>query len=234
MKQYGLGALPSPADPRDWQLPLDMAAPLPSKYYAAGMPPVLNQGTSPMCVAFSSASVRMWQERPDAGRFVDFDPAWLYYRAQAIDGIPGPHDGTTIRAAMKVLAAAGLAPKAAPAQADHYRIASYYAVPFQPEALKAAILQYGPINVATSWARSWMRPPMVNGAYVLPPFDSPIGGHATVLYGWDDAIGGGAFYLRNSWGRGWCGTGNVYAPYARFVPRMHDAWKSLDIKGDSK
>lgn len=224
-----LGAIPSPADPRDWQLPLDMALVLPPKYQTK-MPPTLNQGSTPQCVAYSSTSVRQFQQQPESGIYQPFDPNWLYARAQAIDGIPLPHDGTTVRAALTVLKNQGIPLKGKPATAPRYKIAAYYAIPMDIASLKAAIFQYGPINVASEWAESWMRPVTVGGAFVLPKFDRSGGGHATVLYGWDNTVQGGAFYLRNSWGVTWAANGSVYAPYTDFVPRMHDAWKSVDAK----
>ena len=42
------------------------------------MPPILNQGSSPMCVAYSSSAMKAWQDRRDQERFFDFnEPAFF-------------------------------------------------------------------------------------------------------------------------------------------------------------
>jgi hypothetical protein len=57
---YGLGALPDPPDERDYPLSALYASEgltawwvLPASYAAPGMPPVLGQHATPMCVAYS-------------------------------------------------------------------------------------------------------------------------------------------------------------------------------------
>jgi hypothetical protein len=226
---YGLGAIPSPADARDYPIVLDTAAPLPSRFVSTLLPPPLNQHTSPMCVAFASAGVKGWEERRDGHGFLAFDPAWLYPRAQAIDGIPGPHDGTTIRAALRVMKSTGYALVAAPQTTNSYRIAAYYAVPQTEDGIKRAILQSGPVLIGTLWYGPWFRP--VKG--ILPaPSGAPVGGHARYAFGWDDAIGGGSFYVRNSWGSLWGINGNSHDPYRYILPALHDAWRAVDVLGD--
>ena len=61
LSTYGLGALPDPPDPRDYPISalyaaegLTPTAVLPTSYAAPGMPPVLDQRATPMCVASSS------------------------------------------------------------------------------------------------------------------------------------------------------------------------------------
>ena len=61
LARYGLGALPDEPDERDYPLSalyasegLTASAVLPASYAAPGMPPVLNQHATPMCVAHSS------------------------------------------------------------------------------------------------------------------------------------------------------------------------------------
>ena len=61
LSRYGLGALPDPPDERDYPISalyaaegLTPTAVLPTSYAAPGMPPVLDQRATPMCVAYSS------------------------------------------------------------------------------------------------------------------------------------------------------------------------------------
>jgi C1A family cysteine protease len=78
------------------------------------------------------------------------------------------------------------------------------------DAIKEAIVNYGPISVAVS----------VNSAfqsYSSGVFNQDSSGsvnHAVVLVGWDDNKGkNGAWILRNSWGTGWGLDGYMYIEY---------------------
>ena len=81
---YGLGALPDAPDERDYPISalyasegLAASVVLPASYAAAGMPPVLDQHATPMCVAFSSSAVKGWQDSRDQEAFFDFDEGVL-------------------------------------------------------------------------------------------------------------------------------------------------------------
>jgi C1A family cysteine protease len=225
---FGLGAIPSPPDARDYQLELDTAAALPSRFVSASMPPVANQGNTGRCVAFSSRGLKQWEEFRDGHGVLDLDAQWLYDRAQAVDGIPLPHEGTTCRAALSVLLKQGIPQTGKPATGQN-RIAAYYAVPITVDALKRALVQSGPVLIASTWFNSWFRP--VGG--VLPaPSGGVAGGHARLLFGWDDSVAGGSWLVRNSWGKAWGVNGNSYDPYRYLLPAMHDAWRAVDVKGD--
>ena len=225
---FGLGAVPSPTDDRDYQLPLDTAAPLPSRFVSTLMPPVANQGSTGRCVAFSSRGVKQWEERRDGHGFLNLDAQWLYERAQAVDGIPLPHEGTTCRAALSVLLKQGMPVVGQPATGQN-RIAAYWAVPLTVDAIKRAVLQQGPVLIASTWFNSWFRP--VKG--VLPaPSGGVAGGHARIAFGWDDGVNGGSLLVRNSWGKSWGVNGNSYDAYRYLLPAMHDAWRADDVKGD--
>lgn len=231
----GLGAIPSPADPRDFPLVLDTAAVLPARFLSTLMPPVLNQNIHPKgedlgtCVAHTGAAAKAWEERHDGHGFLDFDPFWLYHRAQAIDGVPGDHEGTTIRAALRVLKGTGMALRGHPEVAGSYKIAAYYAVPLNADSIKRAIQQHGPVLIASVWYSSWFRP----AKGILPrPAGGVVGGHARLAFGWDDTVGGGSLLVRNSWGDRWGVNGNSYDPYHFLIPALHDAWRATDVIGD--
>ena len=226
-----LGAVPSPADARDFQLAVDLAAPLPSKYRAPLMGPVLSQigGT---CVPHAATGMKQQQERAGGDWPVGWpplDPYWLYAQSRQVDGIPDTFAGTTCRAALSVLLHKGEPLIGKPLTAGSFVIASYAAVPMSYEPLKAAIYQYGPLLIGSMWYGGWLRPV---SAVLPPPSGAPIGGHATLLFGWDDAVDTGSLLGRNSWGKAWGVNGNYYAPARYFVPALHDAWRSLDKTGD--
>jgi hypothetical protein len=232
-----LGAHPSPRDARDYDLAphLDTATPLPPKFRLRLLAPVLNQGNTGRCVAFAGTGLRQQQERIDGDwpqGWPPLDAEWLYRHAEAIDGIPtppGPLRGTTVRAALQVLSRQGQPLTGEPDSASNFRIASYWAVPFTVDAIKRALVQYGPVWIGSRWYQPWFHP----ASGVLPPPDGPsIGGHARFVFGWDDSVAGGAFLVRNSWGRRWGTNGNSYDPYGPLVDALHDAWSCADIRGD--
>jgi len=72
LSAFGLGALPDAPDERDYPLSALYASEgrtasvvLPASYAAPGMPPVLDQHATPMCVAYSSSAMKAWQDRRD-------------------------------------------------------------------------------------------------------------------------------------------------------------------------
>lgn len=226
---FGLGAIPSPPDPRDWPLALDTAAPLPARFVSTSMPPVGDQGNTGRCVAFSSRGLKQWEEFRDGHGVLDLDAQWLYERAQAVDGIPLPHEGTTCRAALSVLLKQGM-PLAGQAAHGQNRIAAYYAVPLTVDAIKRAVLQSGPVLIASTWFSSWFKP--LRGGILPAPSGGVAGGHARIVFGWDDSVNGGSLLVRNSWGPRWGVNGNSYDPYRYLLPALHDAWRAVDRVGD--
>jgi len=226
IEPFDPGALESEPDARDYLLELPLEAKQPARFVCTGLGPLLDQGSSPMCVAYASTGAKQWEEKRDGHGVLPFDPKWLYGRCKALDGNSTP--GTTGRQAMRVLKAQGeaLVGSTTPVQP----IAAYYAVPVSVAAIKAALRAYGPLVVGGAWYASWFRP--TRG--VLPaPGGGIAGGHEVLVFGWDDAVGGGSLLVRNSWGK-YAGStnGNFYAPYRVYVPSLWEAWKALDRKGD--
>lgn len=230
MPDYGLGLVPSPPDARDYQIAdhIDMATPLPAKWMVWGdgsVPPVMDQGATPKCVAYSNCGEANFIEWQDESRWHSFDPDWLYAECKKRDGFAG--DGTSIRVALSIRKNIGLRTKGHSDEAQH-KVKAYYAVPYSDGglAIKQAMYQTkGPILIGTRWYKSWFKP-KANG--LLPAPDSYIGGHATYLWGWDDTRK--VFYGRNSWGRDYGSYGNYLMPY-QYVSgaHFHDAWRVTDI-----
>lgn len=218
--EYGLGAIESPPDPRDYPiadlyaaLGLEAVA-LPARYRHVPMPTVLNQHTTPQCVAFSAAAEQMAFDIRDQKSWFTFDEARFF---TMIGGGPG---GADVRVALGVRKASGY-PTVGHDDAGSHRIAAYYAVPRDVLSIKQAIFTFGPLILATPWANSWFRP--VNG--VLPaPSGGIAGGHALVAYGWDDA----GLLLRNSWGAAWGVAGDAFLPYSQ-IGTTWSWWRAVDV-----
>ena len=226
-----LGRIPSPDDPRDWPIRslLNIAAiapVLPAKHADSILGKRLrdrfDQGMTNSCVGQSTGLVKRVQERRDLYRDMKIDAVAIWEEAKLNDGIgsPGQNRGTYIRAALDALLIG--APTLDRGWQQRLRLASYYRIETLDEA-KAAIFATGPIIVGATWFDSWFEPEE-DGR--LPDPDNEAGGHAFVLYGWDDEKG--ALVAANSWGTGWGHHGDFLVPYEFFGVHVDEAWKAVD------
>jgi C1A family cysteine protease len=222
----GLGAVQSPLDSRDYPIadhfaalgiaPQPLAA-LPSRYVCAPMPPVLDQGNSPECVAFSSAAEQMAYDIHDQKQWFNFDHDRFF---AAIGGGP---NGATLRTALDQRLKVGY-PTVGHSDAAAHRIAAYYAVPRDVAAIKQAIFAFGPLVLATPWYASWDNPK--SNGLLLPPSGGIRGGHAIVAWGWDNRLG---FLWRNSWGPAFGMKGSCYVPFSYATSVAWEYWKAADV-----
>lgn len=226
MSDFGLGAIQSPPDPRDYQVAALYASvgitrpaaaiALPSRFLASPMPPVLNQRTTPQCVAYSNASEQMAFDIHDQKGWFNFDKPRFF---RAIGGTAG---GAVLRDALEQRRKVGYDTVGHNDAALH-KITAYYAVPKTVLAIKQAIFTFGPLVLATPWAQSWFTP-AANG--MLPaPSGGDAGGHAIEAWGWDNRLG---LLLRNSWGAGWGVNGNAYLPFKYATGTVWEYWKAID------
>jgi len=225
MSDYGLGAIQSPFDERDFPIEAAYAvagvtpplalAPI---YTAPRMPPVYNQSNTPRCVAYSSATMKGWQDLIDYNRNFSWDFGHFFR------DIGGTANGAYLRAAMDRMLKVGYPVGGWFPKERYHRIRAYYAVGKNVTAIKQAIASFGPVVMATPWYQSWMK---VGPNGVLLPPDSTVGGHAIIICGWDDSRG--AFRLRNSWGTSWGVGGDCYLRYSVLVGRAWEIWRSLDV-----
>jgi hypothetical protein len=223
---YGLGAIMSPPDERDFELAaLYDATALgeelatwvpPSSYASPGMPAVLNQGDTPMCVAYSHSAQKAWQDHRDQGKYFDFDEPY-YFRL-----IGGTAVGAVVRNALDRMRNYGY-PVISVGQAGSHKIAAYYAVPKSRFAIQQAIYALGPITLGVHWMNSWFYP-LDNGVLRTP--DYVMGGHAIEAYGWDAR----GLRLRNSWGTSYGLGGDIFMPWwMALSSAVFEIWKSVDV-----
>jgi hypothetical protein len=221
--QHGFGWIPSPRDDRDFLIDqlyallgfVPVAAPL--TYRVPGtLPPVLNQGSTPQCVAYSSAGLKGYEDRIDQGQFFDFDKARFF---AAIGGGP---NGAFVRNAFRQMLSIGY-PEQGGGNAGIHRIAAYYAIPVTQAAIQAAIMAFGPIIIGLSWYNSMFRP-NPSGVLNVDPASGLAGGHAIEAIGWDER----GLRLRNSWGSSWGLSGECYLPWAN-LSIVGEAWKAVDV-----
>lgn len=222
---HGLGGIQSPPDDRDFtmaQLLADsgqqLTAALPASFTLGTLPPVLNQGNTPMCVAFSHSALKAFEDRRDQGRFFDFDEPRFF---AAIGGGP---NGAVIRVALDRLLKVGY-PVVSAGDASHHRIRAYYAIPKTQAAISQAIHDFGPLEMGSPWYHSWFRPVGAAGSRTLPAPDYVVGGHAYLAVGYTPA----GVILRNSWGSAWGDGGNAIMRWAYVLHSVWEVWKALDV-----
>jgi len=243
MPEHTFGWHPSVPDIRDF--PLSVAAPavLPSKIeLRSKMPPIGDQGQLGSCTAW--ASMAAYRYELDRQKLTDFDPSELaqYYWTRALEGTTRSDAGGTIRDAIKVIAKTGAAPealwpydiakfaKAPPTSvkqaANHHLALEYQAVPQSLNAVKSALAAGFPVVIGIGVYESFESTTVAHTGIV--PMPSPnegfLGGHALVLFGYNDAMQ--PFTTRNSWSTSFGDGGYVYLPYAYVTsPRLaSDFW----------
>lgn len=216
---FGLGGIASPPDENDWSIDSlyamagaePLASPPPSYLVPAPFPPILNQHTTPMCVAYSSAMLKGYEDLRDTGAATFDEPTFF-------SEIGGTANGAILRNALARLLSAGY-PVVSVGQAARHKIAAYYAIPLDKLSIQSAIATFGPILIGTPWYSSWFHPV----AGVLPSPDSVAGGHAIAAIGWDSR----GLRLRNSWGPLWGLGGDAFLPWSMFG-HVREAWKAVD------
>ena len=199
--QPGLGRLLS-FDPRDQRFLMAAAAPLEvtrdSAFWEIGS--ILDQGDTYECTAYSAENLLL------AGPVKNpmyLTPHQLYKLNQMNDEWAGEdYNGSSVRAAMKVLQAAGLI--------------SEYVWAFDADTVRRWLLMRGPVVVGTNWYRGMNTPDRKTG--FIRVSGRAVGGHAYLLRGADDRIlcpdrTKGAVRIAQSWGLGWGQKGLAWLSY---------------------
>lgn len=158
-------------------------APQPERTTPWTLGPVLDQGQTPRCVAFTA---REWlnaepQSDPDQN---SPDPASMYAGAQANDGISGPHDGSNDRGLCKYLQSIGMI--------DDFHWASNV-----PDAIQF-LLTTGTLMCGSNWTQGMFTPDS-NG--FIQPLGPVEGGHEFHSYWFSRADD--AFWMQQTWGPNW-------------------------------
>ena len=208
------------------------AAPLPpSVNLIAEMQAVRNQGDRLTCVAFASTEVAQHYWRSQ-GQSVALSPQFMYWDCKQHDGDP-TEGGTWVAVAMAQLQADGCCleatwpyvmaqiagnesqnppPPSASTEAATHKIPNFRQLaPTSVEDIKSELAQDRCVAFTIPVFNSWYQNPEVTrtGEIVNPiPNEQNVGGHAMCFVGYEDMptepdLGGGRFYLQNSWNGDW-------------------------------
>lgn len=215
-------------DARDYIHPYKLA-PLPDKVDLIDMlPPVRQQGNVGRCVGMSTSEAIATMAK-ELTIFTDiYSPDWIYNGARFIEGTLANDVGCYPKDAMEWLRGNGCLfeaywpldglSMAAPsseqmAKAIKYPGFAYYRVTNGVEGIKSALADKHPVVLGAWWFLKWENPD--NGNLVeVTPLDYVMGGHATLLHGYDVSVN--RFFGMNSWGTGWGKDGHYTMPFSAF------------------
>lgn len=160
------------------------------RYYRTG--PVLDQGETPQCVGYSmrnwlSASLMMEQGGPPA--------SIIYASAQLRDNMPLPHDGSTVRAGIQVLAALGFVKT---------YVWAYHAATVRDWLLA----DKGSVILGTNWLAGMSTPDLLMTIHATGAI---LGGHAYLCDGFSTIRN--SFRIFNSWGQWWGNHGHAWLSF---------------------
>ena len=180
---------------------------------------------------------------------VDFMPSrlFIYYNERVIGNTVECDSGAQIRDGIKTVAAQG----ACSELSWPYDITRFREQPPQPcydEASRSRAVAYKRVTRTLNQLRGVLAEgyPFVFGFQVYDSFESdevaetgcvpmpsageqPLGGHAVLAVGYDDATG--RFLIRNSWGVAWGDGGHFTLPYAYLTERglSSDFWAIVEV-----
>ncbi|HUJ23796.1 MAG TPA: C1 family peptidase [Bryobacteraceae bacterium] len=221
-------------DARDHVLTVAKRVPLPAACdlrKSGLLPPVYDQQDLGSCTANAVAAAVDFERRKQSEQFLTPSRLFIYYNERVIEGYPDQDAGAELRDGIKTVAAQGVCPESAWPY-DESQFATMPPDACYTDAVKFKALQYSRVTQTSYFPRHCLAilgRPVVFGinAYdalesdqvaatgIVPmpgPDDTPIGGHAICLAGYDDSKQ--LFTFRNSWGDSWGDAGYGYLPYA--------------------
>ena len=193
------------------------------------MPPVYDQGHLGSCTANGIGACVDFQRKKQGLDWIYPSRLFIYYGERLIEGDIGQDNGAQIRDGIKVVAEQGVCPETtwpydiaqfatAPPAVAYEEALTHQAVRYERVAqdlwaLKQTLAGGTPIVFGfTVYSGFETREMSVAGVLPMPaPTDQAIGGHCTVLVGYEDAKD--QFIVRNSYGPGWADGGYFRMPY---------------------
>jgi C1A family cysteine protease len=202
--------------------------------YTSEMNPVRSVGSEGSVLGFAMADAMEYQIRKHLGKKVLISPRFIYNGAREI-GHRTDDAGAFFEDGLQLLRRTGAVteeiwpyrageyrakPPADIEKAEHYKITDSILLKNTAE-IKAALRRYGPVVIGIpvydpAWSTS-------SGIISMPTSkDSPGGGHAVCVVGFDD--GKKTLKFKNSWGADWGDKGYGYLPYEYIDKYLSEAW----------
>ena len=237
------GWRPDLPDQRDYRLILPSAV-LPSSVdLRPSMPLVYDQGDLGSCTGNGIAGAIEYARRKQA--LADFVPSrlFIYYNERVIEGTVTSDAGASIRDGIQTVSSQG----ACPESEWPYDVSKFAALPpaqCYTDAKLDLVSSYARVDQTVDQMRTCLaaKIPVVFGFTVYESFESAavassgivpmpatneavLGGHCTVLSGYDDE--NKRFLVRNSWGESWGLDGYFWFPYdyAASTDLSSDFWE---------
>ena len=226
------GAFDSPFDARDYKLVASGTEEFP-KTFKLPTVTVKNQGSTNSCVAHATSSVVEYHHKRQHDEKVVFSTEFIYgFR----DFGYYVGEGMYLRNALNTLRKYGDVPLAdlkgnndcytamenvnnqsyeLLEKAYPHRISSYFRVN-DDDAIKSALMNHGYVVAGMRWHKGAK---LVDGVYT--PTDEVSGGHAIVIYGWNEK----GWLAQNSWGGNWGNKGRFIIPFGL---KLREAWGITD------
>lgn len=239
MEEFIGGVLKDTPDSRDYKISdylVSEEAALPIKLdYEGLMGPVLNQGSFPMCAAFSGAGIKMYQELKDLGWMPLFSPMFIYWQKSNAGNGMYSRDVVDILTKkgccreeylpMSTIAKEGIIPQNAFEDALMFATKSYARVQGVVE-LKKTLYEFGPCYISVPLYESFSRVAK-DGVVPMPVEGETVrGGHAMIVCGYDDNEK--LVKVKNSWGASWGDSGYCYLPYDYVDKLAWDMYQLID------
>lgn len=245
-----------PKDSRDFlfkNLSKDTKLSIPNKVnWTRGMSSVKDQGNLGSCVAFAISALKEWQESKEhneevatgkkdhrEGKEYNYSESWIYWNCKKIDEWPG-EDGTSLRAAMRVLNKIGVPTESAWPYSDvnigepkswanmvaRWAVIDSYWRLESPAELTAALSEAPvPIGIAVFEEIYTTTDGIIK--YPSRP-DQCYGGHAVCAVGYNESTR--LVKFKNSWGPDWGKNGYGFLSYDYIRDFLWDAWICKDAK----
>ena len=207
---FGLGCTPSIIDGSEYKFDLVKGWKIPEEYsFKDQMPPILNQGSTNMCIAYSISSHLDWNLNMDTGNqgqdnHIDRNEI---YSARTTPG----DRGMTFKEAFSFIRDVGVDTDLGKVGLD------YYAKLDDIEELKQALIVNGPcVGGMLCYNHG-------DHFWIKKPREQSLGGHAISIVGYTKD----GFIIRNSWGKSWADGGYSILKYKDF-DLMFEIWTIVD------
>lgn len=250
-KNFALGAIPSPHDPRDYTIDkfeVASLSSLPSEYIIPYVPEIYDQGQYAQCVAFALAGIKESQEWKERGVKKRYSHSFIYANREITDH---QGEGMIPRQALKRLVKFGCC------EYDDFPVLNTYPVckaqfeqkinQLLPLALPQKVYAYvrlrtieeikqflytfqTPVAIGINVYESFLN--TGNNGIVSPPSGTNYGGHMMIIVGWRIIANTLYFIILNSWGKKWGDNGLCYMNFNEY--KFSECWGVVDQKPEQE